>query len=82
MLADRGNKIDVILSHTTPLKYEPKEVFLSFIDQSNVDKSTEEWLDIIENKTEYKKWYCGHYHTNKMIDRINFLFKDIVEFKL
>ncbi len=81
VLADIGYKIDVILSHTTPLKYEPKEVFLSFIDQSNVDKSTEEWLDIIENKTEYKKWYCGHYHTNKKIDKMIFLFKDIIEFK-
>ena len=45
-------------------------------------QDTEEWLDIIENKTEYKKWYCGHYHTDKKIDRITFLFKDIVEFKL
>ena len=80
-LADRGNKIDVILSHTTPLKYVPTEVFLSFIDQSDVDNSTEEWLDKIENTTAYKKWYCGHYHTNKKIDKMIFLFKDIIEFK-
>ena len=54
-LADRDNKIDVILSHTTPLKYVPTEVFLSFIDQSDIDNSTEEWLDKIENTTTYKK---------------------------
>ena len=79
-LAERDNKIDVILSHTTPLKYEPTEVFLSGIDQSKVDKSTEQWLDKIEENVEYKKWYCGHYHTNKKIDKVSVLFEDIAVF--
>ena len=77
-LADRGNKIDVILSHTTPLKYEPREHFIPGIDQSKVDKSTERWLDKIEDMVEYKKWYCGHYHINKKIDMLNILFEDII----
>ena len=55
--------IDVVLSHTTPLKYEPVEVFMTGVDQSKVDKTTEIWLDKIENRLSYKKWYCGHYHT-------------------
>jgi len=33
-----GWKVDVMLSHTTPLKYEPVEVFLSGVDQSKVDR--------------------------------------------
>lgn len=73
------NNVDVIFSHTCPLKYIPVEVFLSCINQSTVDKSTEEWLDKIEKKVNYKKWYCGHYHTDKVIDKIRFLFDDIVE---
>ena len=32
--------IDIVLSHTTPLKYEPTEVFIRGVDQSKVDKST------------------------------------------
>ena len=44
---DHDWKVDVVLSHTTPLKYEPVEVFLPQIDQSQVDKSTEIWLDSI-----------------------------------
>lgn len=28
-----GWKVDVVLSHTTPLKYEPGEVFLPGVDQ-------------------------------------------------
>ncbi|MBQ4258657.1 MAG: metallophosphoesterase [Lachnospiraceae bacterium] len=76
-LASRNNKIDIVLSHTCPLKYEPIEVFLSMIDQSTVDNSTERWLDTIEDKIEYSKWYCGHYHTIKKIDKMQFMFEEI-----
>ena len=78
-LEARDNKIDIVLSHTCPLKYEPTEVFLPDIDQSSVDKATETWLDIIESRIEYNKWYCGHYHTQKTIDKIQFMFKDIAQ---
>ena len=71
-----GWMVDIVLSHTTPLKYEPVEVFLLGIDQSKVDKSTEEWLDSIEERLDYKKWYCGHYHTEKKIDRLQIMFND------
>ena len=36
-----GWEVDVVLTHTAPLKYEPREVFLPGINQSMVDKSTE-----------------------------------------
>ena len=65
---------DVILSHTCPFKYEPVEMFLPGIDQSTVDDSTEKWLDKIEESVGYKAWYCGHWHINKRIDKMHFLF--------
>ena len=77
-LASLNHTIDVILSHTCPLKYIPTEMFLSGIDQSTVDTSTEEWFDKIEDSTHYHKWYCGHYHTDKVIDKMRFLFEDII----
>jgi 3-oxoacid CoA-transferase subunit A len=73
-------KVDVVLSHTTPLKYEPVEVFMSGVDQSQVDKSTEIWLDGIEERLDYGKWYCGHYHTEKKIDRVEIMFENFDEF--
>lgn len=79
-LEELGWKVDVVLSHTTPLKYEPVEVFLKGIDQSKVDKSTEEWLDGIEDKLDYRKWYCGHYHTVKKVDRVEIMFENVDEF--
>ena len=74
--------IDVVLSHTTPLKYEPVEVFMTGVDQSKVDKTTEISLDKIENRLSYKKWYCGHYHTEKKIDNLEIMFENFDEFLL
>ena len=74
-----GWKVDVVLSHTCPRKYEPVEHFLPGIDQSKVDKSTENWLDAIEDRLDYKEWYCGHWHINKHIDKLTFLFHDFVK---
>lgn len=68
-------KMDYVLSHTCPKKYEPTEVFLPMIDQAQVDKSTEDWLDGIEEKLFYEKWYCGHYHVDKTIDHLCFIYK-------
>ena len=73
-LEDLNWKIDAVLSHTCPERYMPVEAFLSGIDQSTVDNSTEEWLGRIEEKLDYKAWYCGHWHINKRIDGMHFLF--------
>ena len=76
VLEERNWRVDVVFSHTCPLKCEPVEVFLPGIDQSTVNKSTEEWLDTIESKLHYERWYCGHYHTEKQVDKLRFMFED------
>ena len=78
-LAESDWAVDVVLTHTCPLKYIPTEVFISGVDQSGVDRSTEIWLDAIDDRLSYSRWYCGHYHTNKTIDRMKFLFEDFLE---
>ena len=70
----KGKHFDIVLTHTCPLKYEPKEVFMTGLDQLKVDKSTEKFLDKIEERIDYDKWYCGHYHTEKKIDKLEFMF--------
>ena len=72
--------VDVVLTHTAPLKYEPREVFLPGVNQNMVDKSTEQWLDSIEERLDYKKWYCGHYHTIKEVGHFQFMFNNFDEF--
>ncbi|MDO5441638.1 MAG: metallophosphoesterase [Bacillota bacterium] len=66
-------KVDIVLSHTCPAKYIPVEAFMPGLSQENVDRSTEDWLDSIEEKLSYNAWYCGHWHINKRIDKMHFL---------
>lgn len=76
VLAVRSWQVPVVLSHTCPFKYEPVEAFLLDIDQSSVDASTECWLDKIDDRLTCDAWYCGHWHINKRIRRMYFLFHE------
>jgi 3-oxoacid CoA-transferase subunit A len=76
----KGKHFDIVLTHTCPYKYEPKEVFMQVLDQSKVDKSMEHFLDKIEESIDYDKWYCGHFHTEKQIDKLEFMFGRIKVF--
>jgi len=66
--------VDVILTHTCPYQYRPTEAFLPGIDNLTVDDSMERWLEVIERKVQYVAWLCGHWHINKRIDKIHFLY--------
>lgn len=34
----------------------------------------EHFLDEIEENISYDKWYCGHYHAEKQVDKLDFMF--------
>ena len=55
-------QVNIVLSHTCPICFEPTDLFLSFIDQSSVDKTMERYLGQIEYTLNYKLWMWGHYH--------------------
>lgn len=76
----KGKHYDIVLSHTCPYKYEPREVFMQGLDQAKVDKTMEHFLDEIEESIDYDYWYCGHYHTEKIIDKLEFMFGRIKVF--
>lgn len=69
--------MDVVLSHTTPYQYRPIDLFSDFIDQSTVDNSTEKWLRSIEEKLTYNKWYAGHFHCDRKVDKLQIMFKNV-----
>ena len=79
MLSNAGWNVDYVLSHTVPYRFEPREVFMEGIDQSQVDKSTEHWLDTIEERLTYTHWYAGHFHANLRKQKLTFLFEVIDE---
>ena len=66
-----GNKAanknyDFVLTHTCPISWEPKDLFLGMVDQSTVDKSMELWMDDLKDKITWKVWLFGHYHADRL----------------
>lgn len=61
----QDKEIDLILSHTCPLSWQPTDLFLPCVDQSKVDNSMEIFLEEIANSISWKAWCWGHYHRNR-----------------
>lgn len=61
-LIKENPKVDIVLSHTCPAIFEPTDLFLSVVDQTMVDKTTEQFLGHIEYLLKYDTWFWGHFH--------------------
>lgn len=59
------------------IKRKPKKSKSPKIFKPDIDRSTEEWLSKLEKQLDYKVWYCGHYHIDKEIDKINMMYSEI-----
>lgn len=60
-------QFDFVFSHTCPLKYQPTDLFLGFVDQSTVDNSMEVWMDKLSEKIVVNiAWLFGHYHKDRI----------------
>jgi 3-oxoacid CoA-transferase subunit A len=65
-LVQQEKSFDLVISHTCPLIYEPRDLFLGGIDQSMVDKTMERYLGEIEYDLDYKRWAFGHFHADRL----------------
>ena len=73
-------RVDYVLSHTVPLDFEPVWSFLPGLDQSKVDKSTEQWLQTLHDRLDIREgWYAGHYHCCCEGNGLRILFEDYGE---
>ena len=75
---EHGNHEDIILAHTCPYNKRPTECFMSGLDQSKVDESMELFLQEIVDSAEYNTLYCGHWHTDKVDEKVHILYNDII----
>lgn len=76
-----GWDVDVVLSHTCPAGDIPVDAFLPGIVQSDVDRSTEDWLQYIKDRLTFRKWFCGHWHIDRTVDNLRFVFNDFLELR-
>lgn len=61
-----GMEVDIVLTHTCPIGWIPKDLFLSGIDQSKVDNSMELFLEEIAKCFGWRVWLFGHYHSDRL----------------
>lgn len=61
-----NQEVDMVLTHTCPVCWEPVDLFLRGIDQSKVDKSMELFLEEIGKCFGWKVWCFGHYHADRI----------------
>lgn len=80
-LQEQEWKVDFVFTHTCPLKFIPKDTFSPHIPQHTIDKSTEIWLNIIEQKLSYDMWFFGHYHIDRFQKNYTILFQQILNMK-
>ena len=41
----------------------------------------EHFLDQVDDVIDYKKWYCGHYHIEKDLGNIEFMYYQVKDLK-
>lgn len=73
-----GRHFDLVLTHTCPFAWEPKDLFLGFVDQSKVSKRMEKFLDEVRQEINQDAiWLWGHYHGDRIeVPRGEMFFKD------
>ena len=66
-----------MIYYTGDIHGDPYEV-IQFCDSKKLtEQDTEKWLEEIERKLKYDHWFCGHWHIDKHIDRMHFLFHSV-----
>ena len=75
----KNKKFDYVLTHTCPYSEMPKEVFLKFVNQKEVNNKTELFLEKVKNNIDYKHWFCGHWHIDKELEKTSFLFYGVLD---
>lgn len=59
------------------IKRKPRKAKSKKLFKPDIDRSTETWLGELEKKIDFEVWYCGHYHVDKQIDKIQMMCHDI-----
>lgn len=74
---------DHVFTHTCPLEWQPTDLFLKGLDQNSIPKNMERALSQVERYCEYKHWWFGHFHDDRMDcigdGKVHMLFNQIVE---
>ena len=77
-LEKHNNKVDVIITHDMPANY-----LYRFSNGMYKPNELNLFLEEIEGTVDFEKWYCGHYHADKRMDKqFRVIYDDIVPLNL
>ena len=83
---DKNNKLDRLIFHSDQGWQYQHESYQQRLKNKGIKQSMsrkgnsmdngmmEHFLDKVEENIKYDKWYCVHYHTEKQIDKLEFVF--------
>jgi len=75
-----GKSFDFVFTHTCPISWEPRDLFLPSIDQRRVDKTMENFLEDVKKAIKFKVWLFGHYHDDRIVRKgVELFYKDVQE---
>lgn len=57
---------DFVFSHTCPISIEPTDLFLSLVNQKEVDRTMENYLEKVKNNINFKLWCFAHFHDDRL----------------
>ena len=64
-------------AQNTNIKRKIRNIKFGKLFKPDIDRSTEIWLGDLEKKIDYEVWFCGHYHIDKQVDKIQMMYHDI-----
>ena len=61
-----AKQVDFVMTHTCPTSFQPTDMFLNGVDQSEVDNRMENWLEEVKDSIKWFIWLFGHYHADRI----------------
>lgn len=76
-LKKNNNKVDFIITHTAPRNIVTTLLTELNISMDYMNDPTQKFLQHLYECCQFKAMYCGHFHTNRIIDKCHLLFEKI-----
>jgi len=74
-----GYKVDLILSHTMPIRNITMFCMANGFNHERVTDPTANYLSFIAEHAKFDQWFCGHFHENQVYEDVMVLYDFIID---
>lgn len=67
-LAARGWRVDYVITHACSTRQLPRALYPDPSFRRPVPDRLTGYLDGLEDRLDFRRWYCGHYHVDRDLD--------------